>query len=201
MKPFIALALWLTCLSLLAADPVPARASIFDAIRSGDRAMVKALLKNGADVQARDEFGNTPLMAAAWLADVGMLELLLKAGAEVNATNKARFIASPLWSSNRPPTSLNLPAPFTLSEASPVGTLVASFTTADPDPGNLFIYSILSGNEDGAFTLDRWSGQLRVASLDYERKSNYVLTVTVFVLTNLVVDLLYAWLDPRIRFA
>jgi len=89
MKPFIALALWLTCLSLLAADPVPARASIFDAIRSGDRAMVKALLKNGADVQARDEFGNTPLMAAAWLADVGMLELLLKAGAEVSATNKA----------------------------------------------------------------------------------------------------------------
>jgi peptide/nickel transport system permease protein len=28
-----------------------------------------------------------------------------------------------------------------------------------------------------------------------------MLTVTVFVLTNLVVDLLYAWLDPRIRFA
>ncbi len=28
-----------------------------------------------------------------------------------------------------------------------------------------------------------------------------MLTVTVFVLTNLVVDLLYAWLDPRIRFS
>ena len=28
-----------------------------------------------------------------------------------------------------------------------------------------------------------------------------MLTVTVFVLTNLVVDLFYAWLDPRIRFA
>ncbi len=28
-----------------------------------------------------------------------------------------------------------------------------------------------------------------------------MLVVTVFVLTNLVVDLLYAWLDPRIRFA
>ena len=27
-----------------------------------------------------------------------------------------------------------------------------------------------------------------------------MLTVTVFVLTNLAVDLLYAWLDPRIRF-
>jgi peptide/nickel transport system permease protein len=28
-----------------------------------------------------------------------------------------------------------------------------------------------------------------------------MLVVAVFVLTNLVVDLLYAWLDPRIRFA
>jgi Peptidase M60, enhancin and enhancin-like/N-terminal domain of M60-like peptidases/Cadherin domain/Bacterial Ig domain/PA14 domain len=93
---------------------------------------------------------------------------------------KSRFTALPTWSENRPPTSLNLPAPITLSEATPAGTLVATFTATDPDPGNLFIYSILSGNEDGAFTLDRWSGELRVASLDYERKANYVLTVTVF---------------------
>ena len=28
-----------------------------------------------------------------------------------------------------------------------------------------------------------------------------MLAVAIFVLTNLVVDLLYAWLDPRIRFA
>jgi peptide/nickel transport system permease protein len=28
-----------------------------------------------------------------------------------------------------------------------------------------------------------------------------MLVVTIFVLTNLVVDLLYAWLDPRIRFS
>ena len=28
-----------------------------------------------------------------------------------------------------------------------------------------------------------------------------MLTVTIFVFTNLIVDLLYAWLDPRIRFA
>jgi ABC-type dipeptide/oligopeptide/nickel transport system permease component len=28
-----------------------------------------------------------------------------------------------------------------------------------------------------------------------------MLVVAVFVLTNLAIDLLYAWLDPRIRFA
>ena len=93
---------------------------------------------------------------------------------------KARFTASPTWIENRPPTALNLPTPITLSEATPAGTLVTTLTTTDPDPGNLFIYSILTGNEDGAFTLDRWSGELRVASLDYERKTSYALTVTVF---------------------
>ena len=74
---------------LFAGEPTPAGNHLFQAIRSGDRSEVKTLLKNGADVRARDEFGNTPLMAAAWLADVGMLDLLLKAGAEVSATNKA----------------------------------------------------------------------------------------------------------------
>ena len=50
---------------------------------------MKMLLKNGADIHARDEAGNTPLMAAALNADVAVLELLLKAGAAVNATNRA----------------------------------------------------------------------------------------------------------------
>jgi len=28
-----------------------------------------------------------------------------------------------------------------------------------------------------------------------------MLVVAIFVLTNLVIDVLYAWLDPRIRFS
>jgi peptide/nickel transport system permease protein len=43
---------------------------------------------------------------------------------------------------------------------------------------------------------------LAVQNQDYTLTQALVmLVVTVFVLTNLVVDLLYAWLDPRIRFA
>jgi peptide/nickel transport system permease protein len=48
-------------------------------------------------------------------------------------------------------------------------------------------------------------GRLLVQAVDNQ---DYTLTqgivmliVTIFVLTNLVVDVLYAWLDPRIRFA
>ena len=64
----------------------PSRAAPY---RAGDRAVVRTLVKNGADVNARDESGDTPLMAAALYADTAVLELLLRAGADVNATNKA----------------------------------------------------------------------------------------------------------------
>ncbi len=91
MKQSIALALsmCLACISVLAAAPASANNSIFESIRAGDRAAVKTLLKNSDAVNARDELGNTPLMAAAWIADAAVLEVLLKAGADVSATNKA----------------------------------------------------------------------------------------------------------------
>ena len=42
---------------------------------------------------------------------------------------------------------------------------------------------------------------LAVQNQDYTLTQSLVmLTVAVFVFTNLVVDLLYAWLDPRIRY-
>ena len=80
---------WLACLQLLAAAPPLSANSLFQAIRAGDHTAVKTLLKNGADLQARDESGDTLLMAAVLNADVAVLELLLKAGADVNATNQA----------------------------------------------------------------------------------------------------------------
>src|SRR5262245_5405329 len=40
---------WLACLPLLAAAPPASSNALFEAIRTGDRAQVKALLKNGAD--------------------------------------------------------------------------------------------------------------------------------------------------------
>jgi ankyrin repeat protein len=62
--------------------------SLHDAARANDRATVRALLKQGADLQARDPMGNTPLIVAAFYADAGIVEDLLKAGADVNAANK-----------------------------------------------------------------------------------------------------------------
>jgi len=75
------------CIGLLAAAPVPSAAAVFQAIRSSDIAALDALLREGDVLQARDEAGNTPLMAAALAGDVAVVRRLLDAGADVNATN------------------------------------------------------------------------------------------------------------------
>src|SRR5438067_2238605 len=46
------------------------------AIRDGDRGKVESLLAQGADVNGRDEAGETPLMQAAVNADADQIRLL-----------------------------------------------------------------------------------------------------------------------------
>jgi len=53
-----------------------------------DLSALKILLARKADVNSRDEFGNTPLSVAA-AKDSEVLQLLLDSGADVNSTNKA----------------------------------------------------------------------------------------------------------------
>ena len=59
--------------------------------RSGDATpmRIKAFLELGADVNARDQYGNTPLLCVAVLnQDPRVLEILIDAGADVNAGDK-----------------------------------------------------------------------------------------------------------------
>jgi ankyrin repeat protein/mono/diheme cytochrome c family protein len=86
--PVSACTVWLACFPLLAVGSAPSGNALFEAIRRGDSASVDELLKNGADLQARNDIGDTPLMTAALYAGTDVLELLIKAGADVNATNQ-----------------------------------------------------------------------------------------------------------------
>jgi hypothetical protein len=67
----------------------PAVDDLVAAIRNGDARAVRKLLDTGADVNARDAEGNTPLILAAFYASPECLELLIEKGADVNAANKA----------------------------------------------------------------------------------------------------------------
>jgi ankyrin repeat protein len=59
-----------------------------DAIRRGDAADVHNLVQRGADVNARDRYGQTALMLAAHAGHRGVVETLLAHGANLNLTAK-----------------------------------------------------------------------------------------------------------------
>ena len=71
---------------LLSASPNDAR--VADAAMAGDREVVRSLLKQGADVNAAQGDGTTPLHWAARRGDVELAQMLIYAGANVRATTR-----------------------------------------------------------------------------------------------------------------
>jgi ankyrin repeat protein/mono/diheme cytochrome c family protein len=67
----------------------PIAVDLVTAIRNADAPAVRKLLDNGADVNARDAEGNTPLILASFYASPQCVELLIDKGANVNMANKA----------------------------------------------------------------------------------------------------------------
>jgi ankyrin repeat protein len=90
-KPSTATSCGFLLFLLLAVSPIPAATppGLIAAIRSGDDPEVESLLRSPAEVNARDEHGNTPLHWAALANDERLVKQLLAAGADVHATNRA----------------------------------------------------------------------------------------------------------------
>lgn len=63
---------------------------LYRAVRSGSIKEVKKLLRDGADPDIADNHGLTPLHHAAYWGETEIAQLLLKAGANVNAENHGK---------------------------------------------------------------------------------------------------------------
>ena len=68
---------------------------LVDAVKKGDAAVVRALLRQGTNVNAQEADGSTALHWAAHLDDLETADALIRASAAVNVVNDAG--ATPLW--------------------------------------------------------------------------------------------------------
>jgi ankyrin repeat protein len=84
----ITLACCLFCMIPLKVCGAPQDDALLDAVRSGDAKKVEELLSKGANVNAKDVDGFTPLMEASVEGSTEVVKLLLAKGADVNAKNE-----------------------------------------------------------------------------------------------------------------
>jgi ankyrin repeat protein len=61
---------------------------IFKAIRTGNLSSLIAYIRGGGDIEARDFYNMTPLIAAAGEDRTDMAGLIIKAGADIDAKDK-----------------------------------------------------------------------------------------------------------------
>jgi len=72
--------------------------SLITSVKSGDAAAVRALIQQGANVNATEPDGATALHWASYRDDLASADALLRAGANVNAANDLG--ATPLWTAS-----------------------------------------------------------------------------------------------------
>lgn len=75
------------------AQEIAAYAGLHAAAASGSTGEVEDAVKEGADLNARDPFGRTPLMVAVYRRDLAVAQALIKLGANVNALEHQSYDA------------------------------------------------------------------------------------------------------------
>jgi uncharacterized protein len=123
--------------------PIAQASPLTDAVKSGDRTAVRALLKNHADPNTPGAEGGTPLLWAAQTDDLETAQLLLQAGANPRLANRDGVTPLSLAATNRnaPMTEALLKAGADPNAATPSGqtVLMAAARAGDPEVVRLLL--------------------------------------------------------------
>ncbi len=87
MRARILAVVWLVAFALATVSTVASALDLHAAVRSGDVEAVRGELNGGADIDAADNWGRTPLIVALQQGKAAVVELLLARGANVAATD------------------------------------------------------------------------------------------------------------------
>ncbi|XP_030594549.1 protocadherin Fat 2 isoform X2 [Archocentrus centrarchus] len=99
--------------------------------------------------------------------------------------NQEEDTFSDMYITNRhsPKFDTSIPSSIDLAENHPLNSTIVQFKATDSDSGfnSKLVYAISSGNEDGCFSIDTFSGDLQlICPLDRESKEFYILNITVY---------------------
>jgi ankyrin repeat protein len=152
---YVSLLALISAVGLSAAGPGP---NLVDAVKSGNRDMVHALVRQRADVNAKEQDGTTALHWAVRADDQETADLLIKSGANVNAANQLGITPLVVAATN--------------ANAALVSDLLragADVTRAGADGETVLMTGARSGNPDvvralakagtNVNSVERWQGQ------------------------------------------
>ncbi|MBW4694871.1 MAG: DUF4347 domain-containing protein [Lyngbya sp. HA4199-MV5] len=147
----------------------------------GDVLALSATLSNGSTLPTWLSFNPTTrtFSGTPTSTNVGTLSLLVKATDRGGLSTTTSFnLTVNSGSTNQAPTNLSLSST-RIAENLASGTTVGTFTTTDPNPGDTFTYSLVSGTgskDNAAFTIV--GNTLRTTrSFNYEAQSTYSVRV------------------------
>src|SRR5262249_51093138 len=86
---------WIVLLWPVVGLAISPDAQLVEAVKNPDTVLLRALLKQGADVNSPQNDGATPLHWAAYEDHLEAADLLIRAGASINAANDMGV--TPLW--------------------------------------------------------------------------------------------------------
>ncbi len=161
---------------------VPAGSTVSARINGQQYATTTVTLYNGDTMYSLDVPGDdpgTPAVEGGVAGDTVAFYVNNTAAAQTAAWTSGALTHLDLTAANQAPTNISL-SKSSLNEAQPIGTLIGTFSTADPDPADSFVYSLVTsgcaGTDNNSFRISG-SKLLSNAAFDYEIKRTYQLCV------------------------